>query len=56
MSKVKPEEQKKEPEADEQTEGSPLEKLKGETQPNSLKPGTQKQESEVLNEKGMNTE
>ncbi len=56
MSTVKPEEQKKESEADEQTEGSPLEKLKGDTQPGSLKPGTEKEESEVLNEKGMNTE
>ncbi len=56
MSEVKLEEQKKEPETDEQAEGSPLEKLKGDTQPSSLKPGTQKEESEVLNEKGMNTE
>ncbi len=56
MSTVKTEEQKKEPETDERTEGSPLEKLKGDTQPSSLKPGTEKEESEVLNEKGMNTE
>jgi len=56
MSKVKPKEQKKEPETDEQAEGSPLEKLKGDTQPSSLKPGTEKEDSEVLNEKGMNTE
>ena len=56
MSKVKPEEEKKEQEADEQTEGSPLEKMSGETHPRSLEPGTQKEESEVLNEQGMNTE
>jgi hypothetical protein len=56
VSEVKTEKQKKEQEADEQTEGSPLEKLKGDTQPSSLKPGTEKEESEVLNEKGMNTE
>ncbi len=56
MSTAKPEEQKKEPETDEQAEGSPLEKLKGDTQPRSLKPGIQKEESEVQNEKGMNTE
>ncbi len=56
MSKVKPEEQKKEPETDERVEGSPLEKLKGDTQPSELKPGTEKEESEVLNEKGINTE
>ena len=56
MSKVKPEEQKKVQQTDEQTEGSPLEKMRGETQPRSIKPGTQKEESEVQNEKGMNTE
>ena len=49
-------EQKKERETDEQTEGEPLEKLSGDTQPRSLKPGTQKEESEVQNEKSMNTE
>ncbi len=56
MSQVKPEEQKKEPETDDRVEGSPLEKLKGDTQPSSLKPGAEKEDSEVLNEKGMNTE
>ncbi len=39
MSQVKPEKQNKESETDEQTEGSPLEKLKGDTQPRSPETG-----------------
>ncbi len=46
----------KEPENDEQREESPAEKLQDSTPTGSLTPGTQKPESEVQNESGMNTE
>jgi hypothetical protein len=35
---------------------SPTEKLEKKSQPGSVTPGTQKPESEVQNERGMNTE
>ncbi len=50
-------EREKEQENDElQTEEGPTEKLRDDAQPGSLTPGTQKQNSEVQNEKGTNTE
>ena len=46
----------KEEETNKQDEKSPADKLADKPQTGSLTPGTEKTDSEVQNEKGMNTE